>query len=154
MTEYRCTYDQDDGEVQQEEGCQHPRNCCYYCPDSMTCGFGQCAKELETCEYLKACNTAKDTIGKPRLALVSPYLIEAVGTVRTYGTEKYGDPDNWRLVDPADYRDAMVRHLVAYLKDPSGRDAESGLPHLWHLACNASFLIEMESCEVKRSKVE
>ena len=47
---------------------------------------------------------AKHDEGKPRLALVSPYLIEAVGTVRTYGTEKYGDPDNWRFVAPDRYR--------------------------------------------------
>lgn len=91
---------------------------------------------------------AKSDAGKPRLALVSPYLIEAVGTVRTYGTEKYGDPDNWRHVDPARYRDALMRHLCAYLKDPDGVDSESGLPHLWHLACNVNFLIEMQSCEV------
>lgn len=36
--------------------------------------------------------------GKPRLGLVSPYLIEAVGTIRTYGTEKYGDSENCRDV--------------------------------------------------------
>lgn len=36
------------------------------------------------------------------------------------------------------------RHWLAYLDDPAGTDAESGLPHLWHLACNAAFLIEME----------
>ena len=41
------------------------------------------------------------------------------------------------------YRDALYRHWLAYL---SGEiyDAESGLPHLWHLACNAAFLIDLE----------
>jgi len=34
--------------------------------------------------------SAKDDEGKPRLSLVSPYLIEAVGRVRTYGTENMG----------------------------------------------------------------
>lgn len=41
------------------------------------------------------------------------------------------------------YRDALYRHWLAYLGGEE-RDAESGLPHLWHLACNVAFLIEME----------
>jgi len=36
-------------------------------------------------------DVAKDISGKPRLGLVSPYLIEAVGKVRTYGSEKYNN---------------------------------------------------------------
>ena len=35
------------------------------------------------------------------------------------------------------------RHLLAYLDDPGGVDRESGLPHLWHLACNVDFSIEI-----------
>ena len=87
---------------------------------------------------------AKDIKNKPRLGLVSPYLIEAVGKVRTYGSmEKYRDTEKWRTVEPEYYRDAMMRHLVAYMKDPQAIDQESGLPHLWHLACNVNFLIEL-----------
>lgn len=86
---------------------------------------------------------AKDIKNKPRLGLVSPYLIEAVGKVRTYGSEKYGNTETWRTVPAEYYRDAMMRHLVAYMKDPQAIDAESGLPHLWHLACNVNFLIEL-----------
>ena len=89
---------------------------------------------------------AKDISGKPRLGLVSPYLnlIEAVGKVRTYGSmEKYRDTEKWRTVEPEYYRDAMMRHLVAYMKDPQAIDQESGFPHLWHLACNVNFLIEL-----------
>ena len=82
--------------------------------------------------------------GKPRLALVPPGLIEAVGIIRTYGTAKYGDPDGWKKVDPERYRDAMMRHLVAWLRERGSVDEESGLPHLWHLACNVAFLIEFE----------
>jgi hypothetical protein len=82
--------------------------------------------------------------GKIRPTLVPSSLIRAVATVRGYGCEKYGDPENWRKVEPQRYRDALYRHLLAYVEDPHGVDAESGLPHLWHLACNAAFLIEME----------
>lgn len=42
------------------------------------------------------------------------------------------------------YRDAAFRHFLAYLDDPQGVDEESGLPHLWHLACNIAFLCELE----------
>lgn len=59
------------------------------------------------------------------------------------GTKKYGDPDNWRKVEPQRYRDALYRHWLAYLRGEKC-DPESGLPHLWHLVCNAAFLIEME----------
>lgn len=88
-------------------------------------------------------DVAKDIKNKPRLGLVSPCLIEAVGHVRTYGSEKYNNTETWRTVPAEYYRDAMMRHLVAYMKDPQAIDAESGLPHLWHLACNVNFLIEL-----------
>jgi hypothetical protein len=87
--------------------------------------------------------SAKDDEGKPRLSLVSPYLIEAVGRVRTYGTEKYGDPNSWEEVDAERYKDALLRHLCEYLKDPTSVD-ESGLNHLEHVACNVSFLLEKQ----------
>lgn len=88
--------------------------------------------------------SAKTDAGKIRPTLVPPALIEAVAAVRGYGCSKYGDPDNWRRVEPQRYRDALYRHWLAYLKNPEACDPESGLPHLWHLACNAAFLIEME----------
>lgn len=87
---------------------------------------------------------AKKDEGKLRPTLVPVALIQAVARVRMYGTEKYGSPENWRQVEPERYRDALYRHWLAYL---SGErlDEESGLPHLWHLACNAAFLIEKEN---------
>ena len=91
---------------------------------------------------------AKADAGKPRLSLVSPYLIEAVGIVRTYGTEKYGDSENWREVEPERYKDALMRHWVEYLKNPESRDTESGLLHIDHVACNVNFLVEVAHEEV------
>lgn len=87
---------------------------------------------------------AKADAGKPRLTLVPRKMIWAVAAVREYGTAKYKDPDNWRRVEIERYRDAAFRHYLAYLDDPGGVDAESGLPHLWHLACNVAFLCDME----------
>lgn len=86
---------------------------------------------------------AKADAGKLQPTLCPASLIEAVTAIRMYGTQKYGDPDNWRQVEPQRYRDALYRHWLAYLKGETC-DPESGLPHLWHLATNAAFLIEME----------
>lgn len=88
---------------------------------------------------------AKADGGKPRPTLVPPSLMEAATAVREYGCSKYHDPDNWKRVEPQRYRDAAYRHWLEYLKDPHSVDGESGLPHLWHLACNVAFLIELEN---------
>lgn len=87
--------------------------------------------------------TAKADGGKPRPTLVPVSLINAVTAIREYGTDKYHDPENWRKVEPQRYRDALYRHWLKYLNGETV-DEESGLPHLWHLACNVAFLIEME----------
>lgn len=88
--------------------------------------------------------SVKSDKGKIRPTLVPVSLIKAVAAVREYGCQKYRDPENWKNVEPQRYKDALFRHWLSYLEDPNGVDAESGLPHLWHLACNAAFLIEME----------
>ena len=82
--------------------------------------------------------------GKPRLDLVPASIIEAVGQILTYGLQKYGRENSWREVEPKRYRAALMRHLCAWLKNPMGTDEESGLPHIWHVACNVAFLIELD----------
>ena len=88
----------------------------------------------------------KSDNGKPKISLVPTGIIRAIARVREYGNNKYpeGGKDNWKEVEVERYRDAIARHLLDYLDDPHGRDEESGLPHLWHIACNAAFLIELE----------
>ena len=88
--------------------------------------------------------TAKADAGKLRITLVPREIIRAIAKVRMYGTEKYGDPDNWKRVEAERYRDALMRHILAYLDDPESVDEESGLKHLDHAACNIAFLCEME----------
>lgn len=96
------------------------------------------------CEILsKPKDSAKHDDGKPRPTLVPTSLIRAVTAIREYGCQKYHDPDNWRKVEPQRYRDALYRHWLAYLEGEVV-DPESGLPHIWHCACNIAFLIEME----------
>ena len=87
---------------------------------------------------------AKADAGKPRLSLVPSEIIRCIARVREYGNHKYGSSENWRMVEIERYRDAAYRHLLDYIDDPAGVDAESGLPHLWHLACNVAFLCELE----------
>lgn len=87
---------------------------------------------------------AKHDQGKLRPTLVPVTLMYAVASIREYGCKKYKDPENWRQVEPQRYRDALYRHWLAYLSGEK-YDEESGYPHLWHLACNAAFLIEMEN---------
>lgn len=87
---------------------------------------------------------AKADAGKPRLSLVPSEIIRDIARVREYGNDKYGDPENWKTVEPERYRDAAYRHLLAYVDDPQSIDEESGYPHLWHLACNVAFLCELE----------
>lgn len=93
----------------------------------------------------------KADAGKLRPTLVPPEAILAIAEVREYGAAKYGDKEAWREVDPARYRDALYRHWLAECADPGGLDQESGLPHLWHVLCNAALLVarEYERCNMQ-----
>lgn len=84
----------------------------------------------------------KQKEGKLRLTLVPRKIIWAIARVREYGNKKYKTSDSWKLNSAEQYRDAAFRHFLAYLEEPDSLDEESGLPHLWHLACNIAFLIE------------
>lgn len=86
----------------------------------------------------------KSDQGKPHPSLCPVSLIEAVTAVRMYGTKKYGDPDNWKQVEPERYHQAMLRHILAAWNDPYKIDPESGLPHIAHVATNIGFLLEMK----------
>ena len=72
--------------------------------------------------------------GKLRLDLVPPEMIEA---------EKYGE-GSYKNVEPKRYRAALMRHICKWLKNPHGTDEDSGLPHLYHIACNVAFLLELD----------
>lgn len=87
---------------------------------------------------------AKADKGKLPISLVPMFIIKCIAAIRKYGEEKYHAPNNWVLVDKQRYVDAMWRHLIAY-QEGEEYDKESGLPHLWHAACNMAFILEMES---------
>ena len=102
----------------------------------------------EGAKFIKemANQTAKADAGKIRPTLVPIEAIEDIAVVRAYGNAKYpkGGSDNWKQVEVERYRDALFRHLLAYIKDPKSKDEESGIEHYKHLICNAAFICALE----------
>jgi hypothetical protein len=86
---------------------------------------------------------AKADAGKPILSLVPKQIIYEIEKVRSYGTKKYNDPDNWRKVELERYHEALLRHTMAVWNDICAKDNESGLLHLSHIACNVAFILEL-----------
>ena len=70
-------------------------------------------------------------------------ILRDIADVREYGDAKYGDSNSWRRVELQRYIDAMLRHIIAFVEDPDGVDAESGIAHYKHAACNMAFICEM-----------
>ncbi len=72
-----------------------------------------------------------------------PQAIIGVASVSAFGATKYAWK-GWRHVpDGVDrYTDALVRHLIAEAKGEI-YDAESGLPHSYHVAWNALARAEL-----------
>ena len=101
--------------------------------------------------HTKANNTQiyKADDGKPQVALVPMQIVLDIARIREYGAAKYKTVDNWKNVEKERYINALGRHALKFLNDPTGVDEESGLPHLWHLECNAAFLSEMLREEFK-----
>lgn len=87
---------------------------------------------------------AKADAGKIRPTLVPIEAIEDIAVVREYGNKKYHDPENWKTVEVQRYRDALFRHLLAYIKDPKSKDEESGIEHYKHMICNCAFICALE----------
>jgi hypothetical protein len=67
-------------------------------------------------------------------------VIKGVVAVLTYGAQKYAR-DSWQHVPNARqrYMDACDRHLNSINMGQS-HDEESGLPHIFHVVCNAMFV--------------
>ncbi len=80
---------------------------------------------------------------KIRMELIPPELLEAVGTILTFGAKKYDDRNwekgmNWSRV-----YGALLRHLNAWASRED-TDPETGKSHLWHAGCCIAFLITYE----------
>lgn len=86
---------------------------------------------------------AKADEGKLMLSLVPSQIIRDIAEVRMYGNKKYGDPDNWKTVELKRYIDALYRHWLAFIENPTGKDDEGGIAHYKHVACNMAFICAM-----------
>lgn len=86
--------------------------------------------------------TVKKDNGKPQLNLVPLEILEPLARVREFAVKKYGIDgiEAWREISDDRLLAALLRHTVAYQKDPKALDAESGLPAIYHVAINAAFL--------------
>ena len=70
-------------------------------------------------------------------------IVKDIAEVRMFGNKKYHSPDNWKQVDVSKFIDAMLRHTLEFINDHDSIDAESGLPHYKHIACNLAFICDM-----------
>ena len=86
---------------------------------------------------------AKSDKGKLQLTLVPTQIVKDIAEVREYGVKKYGEFENWKSVEKERYFNAMYRHWLELLNDPTSIDAESGIAHYKHCACNMAFICEM-----------
>jgi hypothetical protein len=78
---------------------------------------------------------------KRRMDLVPTSLVSSVARILEFGARKYGD-NNWRKgLKWSRVYAALQRHLADFWEG-NDLDSESGLPHLYHAACNIAFLIE------------
>ena len=87
--------------------------------------------------------TIKKDAGKPRLSLVPMQIVYDIAEVRGFGVEKYGDNESWKEVQLQRYIDTMLRHTLAFVRDPCGVDEESGISHYKHAECNWAFISEL-----------
>ena len=113
---------------------------CFKCKGKLTSSSDSTQRGLEQTKD----QSIKADAGKPRLHLVPTEIINCIARVREFGNKKYKDSNSWKRVEKERYIDAMFRHLLKYVNDNNSVDEESGMPHLWHLACNVAFLCEME----------
>jgi len=80
--------------------------------------------------------------------LVPLNVIEGIAKVMTFGAKKYSE-DGWKSQDLEIKRiySAMMRHYTAMLNGEY-LDPESGLPHAYHFATNATFIAYKNTQEV------
>ncbi len=78
--------------------------------------------------------------GKPRVDLVPPEFVMAMGEVFGYGAEKYED-NGWRKgTNWHEYYGSAMRHLLLWWGGED-LDKESGLHHLAHAGVNIAILL-------------
>ncbi len=117
-------------------------------------GHEDCLKKgvyHDTCSFngLPQINTPKPLAeransGKPQLTFIPYEAQKQEALVWMFGAKKYSR-DNWRKgLSFLSVCDSILRHINAYIGGETN-DPESGLPHLAHIRCNTSMLLEFEN---------
>ena len=90
-------------------------------------------------DKIEASNTGiRFNQGKLKWSLVHYKSMEPLVKVLEFGAAKYS-AHNWQKgLNTTEILESMQRHLAAVL-DGETHDAESGLPHIGHIMCNAMF---------------
>jgi hypothetical protein len=88
-----------------------------------------------------AAGAAKFDGEKPMMQLFPLPVAESISKVLTFGAQKYA-AHGWKKLPEAvaRYQGALLRHLAA-LQSGEEIDSDSGLPHIYHIGCNITFLI-------------
>lgn len=79
----------------------------------------------------------------PKASWLSEHRAVLIADAFASGALKYGRVGDWRQVQIDDHLQAAGRHFDAWLKDPNGLDAESGLPHESHFLARAVMIQEL-----------
>ena len=80
--------------------------------------------------------------GKPRLELIYPQFLEAMGSVLGFGATKYS-ANNWKNgIEYSRLIGSAMRHITAFNRGED-MDPESGLSHLAHAGCCVMMLYGM-----------
>lgn len=100
--------------------------------------FGKEMKSYPSDSFVKADN------GKLQWSLMPFEQLEDVVKVLMNGAKKYS-VDNWKKCDDTKrYEDALMRHVVAYIKGDKV-DSEDSISHLAHAVCNCLFLMYFDT---------
>ena len=78
--------------------------------------------------------------GKLRMDLIPPLWKRALAEVLTYGAKKYDDHNWLRGMKYSELQGSVERHWLAW-QEGEELDAESGLPHLAHMAVDVLMLL-------------
>lgn len=94
-------------------------------------------------QEVNALGGVKHDQGKTEWTLLPWKSLKEIVDVLTFGKIKYSR-DNWKNVEPDRYKDALLRHIFAWLEGEK-LDPESGKHHLAHAGCCLLFLLWFEA---------
>lgn len=92
-------------------------------------------------------------VKKDRLSLLDIEYLKGTARILSFGADKYG-VENWKeCEDITLYKDALLRHVLAYIGGET-HDPETDELHLYHASCNLMFLQWFELNKVLNNKGE